>query len=291
MMKPGVHPILLASLLVASTAIAAGAAPAAAQQDTTKLPPGVELASRYTKLGRPLIAVRTFAGTAGDEAGVVRNDLLRSDRFEIAATPASLDAGPVDYAAWNSLNIVYLVTGTIAPAGNGASRLDLTVHDVVYGKVVQQRAFDLPPTTSRDYRLAIHVASDQIVRWLTQQPGMAATRIAFVRKNGQAGYGLFVVDSDGENLQRLDGSPGILYSPSWSPDGRRLLYMVKADAETRLLERDMTSGRTRTVYNSGTLLYTPAYAPDGNGIAFALDMGAAARSIRSTSQGRAASRA
>jgi TolB protein len=274
MRKPGVHRILAISIVIAGVAIAAGAAPASAQQDTTRLPPGVELASRYTKLGRPLTAVRTFAGGAGDVAGVVRNDLLRSDRFEIAATPVSLDAGPVDYAVWNSLNIVYLVTGEMTPTGSGASRLALTVHDVVYGKVVQQRTFDLPPTTSRDYRLAIHVASDEVVRWLTQQPGMAATRIAFVRKNGKARYDLFVVDSDGENLQRLDGSPGILYSPSWSPDGRRLLYMVKADAETRLLERDMTSGRTRTVYSSGTLLYTPTYAPDGKGIAFALDMGA-----------------
>jgi TolB protein len=269
-------------ILAAGLVLAAATPVAAQQQDTTKLPPGVELATRYTKLGRPLIAVRPFSGLvtmdlALQVADVIRNDLLLSDRFEIATPPSSLDQGPVDYAVWNSLNIVYLVTGDLAEDGLGGSLLDITLHDVVYGNIVQQRAFALPAMTSTDFRLAIHVVSDEIVRWLTRQPGMAATRVAFIRKNGEdAGYDLMVVDADGENLRRLVGSPDILYSPTWSPDGRRLMYMVKTESGSRLAERDMASGRTRTVYTSPTLVFTPTYAPDGTHIAFALDVGTGA---------------
>jgi len=273
----------LRRILTAGLVLGAAAPAAAQQRDTTKLPPGVELATRYTKLGRPLIAVRPFSGAvtmdlALQVAGVIRNDLLLSDRFEIASPPSSLEAGPVDYAVWNSLNIVYLVTGDLVEDLAGGSRLDITLHDVVYGNIVQQRGFDLPAAASPDFRLAIHAVSDEIVRWLTRQPGMAATRVAFIRRNGgdEGTYDLMVVDADGENLRRLVGSPDILYSPTWSPDGRRLMYMVKTETGSRLVERDMASGRTRTVYTSPTLVFTPAYAPDGAHIAFALDVGTGA---------------
>ncbi len=269
--------------ILAAVLVGCAATPVAAQrQDTAKLPPGVELATRYTKLGRPLIAVRPFAGPvtmdlALQVAGVIRNDLMLSDRFEIAHPPSSLDAGPIDYTVWNSLNIVYLVTGDLTETETGGSRLDITLHDIVYGNIVQQRGFALPGADSPDFRLAVHAVSDEIVRWLTRQPGMAATRVAFIRKNGQdGGYDLMVVDSDGENLRRLVGSPDILYSPTWSPDGRKLMYMVKTESGSRLVERDMASGRTRTVYTSPTLVFTPTYAPDGTHIAFALDVGTGA---------------
>lgn len=248
--------------------------PVAAQQDTTRLPPGVELATRYTKLGRPLVAVRPFSGPvtmdlAIQVTDVVRNDLQISDRFEMATAPAALANGPIDYSIWNSLNVVYLVSGELAEAGSG-HRLDLTVHDVVYGNIRQQRSFLLPPDNTPDFRLAIHVVSDEIVRWITNQPGMAASRVAFVRQNGNGSYDLMLVDSDGENLRRIVGSNNRIYSPTWSPDGRRLLYRTETDQGYQFVEREMSSGRTRTVFASASLITTPAYAPDGARIAFGL---------------------
>lgn len=256
------------------------AAPLTAQrQDTTRLPPGVELATRYTKMGRPLIAVRPFSGVVTMDVavlagGVIRNDLELSDRFEMVNAPASLQTGPIDYAVWNSLNVVYLVSGELSEMGDGGHRLDITLHDVVYGTVMQQRAFPLPTTDAPDFRLAVHVVSDEIVRWIANQPGMAATRVAFVRQNGNGAYDLMMVDSDGENLRRLAGSPDIIYSPTWSPDGRKLMYMVKSDLETRLIERDMTTGRTRTVFGPDAVVLTPTYSPDNTRIIFGLDLGA-----------------
>lgn len=260
--------------VVAGALVLGAAVPALAQQDTTRLPPGVELASRYTKTGRPLIAIRPFSGPvtmdiAVQTADVIRNDLLISDRFEMASAPASLAAGPIDYGVWNSLNVVYLVSGELTESGAG-HRLDVTLHDVVYGNIRQQRSFTLPAANAPDFRMAIHRVSDDIVRWITNQPGMAASQVAFIRQNGNGSYDLLLVDSDGENLRRLVGSNDRIYSPTWSPDGRRLLYRMEDDEGYRFVERDMETGRARTVFASRDLITTPAYSPAGTRLIFGL---------------------
>ena len=103
---------------------AAVASPVLAQQDTTRLPPGVELEMRYSKAGRPLIAVRPFtvsitgAGPAARVTEIVSNDLTLSDRFEMMTVPESLTSpDSLRYQVWNSLNVVYLITGDVQPSG------------------------------------------------------------------------------------------------------------------------------------------------------------------------------
>jgi TolB protein len=246
----------------------------AQQQDTSKLPPGVELEMRYSKAGRPLIAVRPFtvsitgAGPAAQITSIVINDLTLSDRFEMMPVPESLTSpDSLRYEVWNSLNVVYLITGDVQPSGSGYQLL-LTAHDVVYGREKQSGTFQLPGEASADFRMAVHAAADAVVKWLTGQPGMAATRIAFQRVN-QNSFDIMSVDYDGENLRRLFGSPEMVYSPAWSPDGSRMAYALKNSNKWQLVERELASGRTRTLAN-GDLVSGVSYSPDGSRILFDL---------------------
>jgi TolB protein len=247
-----------------------------AQQDTTRLPPGVELATRYTMRGRHLLAVKPLGGAQAIDqlrtlvTGIVENDLALSDRFEMLPVPQSLASGSVDYAQWNGLNVVFVVAGELIVTAAGYD-LHLEVHDIPLGQLRHTATFQLPVATAPGFRMAAHAVSDQIVQWITGQPGMAATRIAYVRQNPNHTYDLLMVDSDGENLRRIFGADRI-YSPTWSPDGQRLTYAQAGSAGAwQLVERDLASGSS-TVFHEAQLIMTPSYSPDGRKIAFAAQL-------------------
>ncbi len=260
-----------AMLGLLTVALAAPAGITAQQPDD--LPRGVQLKLVYETQFRPRLAVQPFTGSGAivEEAHrIVQRDLDYSDRFDMfVSIPERLRTGSGDYAAWNALGVVYLVTGSVeaSPGGYG---LRLALHDVVYGSVKEIRHFSLPSMSDRDFRMAVHAAADEVVRWATGERGVAATRIAMSRQLADGTYELLVVDSDGENLRRLHSEERI-YSPAWSPDGTRLAYN-EADhtGHGRVVERNLVTGAVRTISERGVPAQTPSYSHDGRKLAMAL---------------------
>ncbi len=257
-------------------ALAAWPLAAAAQRPDTAMPKGVQLKLTYETRYRPRLAVPAFTGQDVGPAleevhRIVQRDLDYSDRFQMMFTiPEQLQDNPGNYPAWNSLNVVYLVTGTMERDEAGGYGVRLALHDVVYGAVKEIRMFHLPAMDAAGFRMAVHAASDEVVRWATGEPGDAASRIALTYQLSDQTYELLLVDSDGENLQRLQSAP-MLYSPDWSADGKRLAYSAGDYAgHYRIVERNLATGATRTVTERGSLAQTPAYSPDGTHMAMAL---------------------
>jgi TolB protein len=257
----------LAILCAAAGVLAFVSAPAAAQDQ----PAGIRLGAPYN-VQRPILAVRPFAGgepmaeTVDSVTRIIQRDLRYSSRYNVLETvPQQLHAGPVDYRPWNALNVVYLVAGELSSTARGYT-LSLVVHDIVYARVVNERRFALPPVADPDFRMAVHAVADEVVRWTLNQPGKAATRIAVTRQNGGGSYDLLIMDSDGFGVRRIAGTGSQLYSPVWSPDGRRILYALNTDRGWQLVERDVQSGSQRMVNPGADQLFTPAYAPDGRKI-------------------------
>lgn len=264
----------IAAFACCAVALSALAPPEVVAQE--ELPRGVTLGLIYQSSPRDRIAVRPFGASPGlaaearDAQAIVEQDLDFSDRYEIVAAPERLSAGPVDYDPWNDLGLVYLVTGMLEQDGAGAI-LRLTLHDVVYGRVREIRAFRLPLSNERAFRLGVHTVSDEIVRWTTGEPGAAASRIAAVRKRSDGRFELVTVDYDGASPEVLERAEGLLYSPTWAPDGSRLAYTVHGGRGWQLRERALGGGST--VVDDRPFLITPAYSPSGEEISFATALG------------------
>lgn len=254
-------------------------------QDTTKVPTGVELIGKYNVGTRKMVAVRPAAAVPNLQAvaqsvtGILQRDLIYSDRFEIGAVPGALASGAIDYRAWNSLGVVFLIAPTITQSGAGY-QLRAEVHDIVFGTVKASIVQNLPAAGAPDFRMTVHAVSDEIVRQLTGQPGSAATRIAFIRKTGAYSSELVTVESDGENLQRVLADANLIYSPAWAPDGKHIAYSVRLpNTRVELRERDLATNRDRIISSRPQFSYAAAYSPDGKKLAFTVTVGDIAQEV------------
>ena len=246
------------------------AAPAALRaQDTT----GVRLGLVYQTEYRPGFVVLPFAGDAASQVrAIVAKDLDFSDRFEMREPdPGTRPSDPVNPALWKERGADWVLAGRLTPSAQGVT-LHLTLTDVVYGQVKGDQSFDLPAAGGRGFRMAVHAASDVVVRWITGQPGFAASRIAYTVA-GHRTKEIWLVDSDGEGAQRVTSDGSIALSPAWSPDGRKLAYTSFRSNGPFLYERDLSTGSDRLISDRSGLNITPAYSPDGRTLAFATTVG------------------
>jgi len=268
----------LRTLAWAALVPAASMSPLVAQQDSI---PGVTLGLLYESEFQPALAVQPFSGRLGGEFAalqvevIIATDLRYSDRFQVIdSLPPSLVSDEVDYQLWDQLGAVWLLSGSVEGAGEGFV-LVLELHDVVYGEVHAQGRFSIPSTNDDNFRLAVHTASDAIIEWIYNEPGMAASRIVFSLRTREGNQDLYLIDSDGRNFRRLTEYGDLTMSPSWSPDGTRVAYssrketglprIYELDLES-MVEKPLDAGRDGD-HN------TPTYSPNGRDLAFSITGG------------------
>ncbi len=268
--------VLVAVVLPAVPAVT----PTSAQQVEDSIP-GVTLGLLYETGYQPALAVQPFTGRLGGEAlasrveAIMARDLRYSDRFEIMdSLPESLVGDEIDYQLWDQLGAVWLLSGALEGAGEGFV-LVIELHDVVYGEVRQRGRFPVPDDMSDDFRMAVHVASDAIVEWIFDEPGMAASRIAFSQRGEDGNQEIFIIDSDGENFRQVTSYGDLTVSPTWSPDGGRIAFTSWKDIGLpRIYELNLESGEERALEpNRVGDHFTPTYTPNGRELAFAVTGG------------------
>ena len=101
-------------------------------------------------------------------------------------------------------------------------------------------------------------------------------QIAFV-SDRDGNYEIYVMDTDGGNLRRLTNHPDIDSLPSWSPDGKRIIFTSKrgghvdarhgvATSEIYVMDADGRNPHNLTNHPEDDLY--PSWSPDGKQIAF-----------------------
>lgn len=85
---------------------------------------------------------------------------------------------------------------------------------------------------------------------------------------GPAAAAIAVVGADGSGLTLLTDSAGNAGFPSWSPDGRQIVYRAATDGASALMVVDVASRRTRALTGGSGNDNSPAWSPRGDRIAF-----------------------
>jgi TolB protein len=260
--------LLLALLLAGNRAQA---------QDTTKaVDRGVRIGLTYEPGIRPSIVVLPARGLDSAKS-ILARDLDYSDRFEVVSVPPgdsvattlSLPGGGArvtpqsttpNYGLYRAFGADYGVE-LVGPEPVVTVRL----HDLAASLVRQEEKFTLPAPNAPGFRMAVHRISDQVVRWITGTPGIAASRILFVSNKR-----VHRVDSDGVDLQPLTGETEEALSPAWSPDGSKMVYTQFNAGRGALVVLTLATGQRATVPGTtADLNITPVFSPDGKNLAFA----------------------
>lgn len=205
-------------------------------------------------------------GPYADSIGViVQRDLQYSDRLTMLQLNAT-DVG-LFYDAFKGLSYDFftgLGAKVVIEMTATQNRLNVKVHEVARRQPLATLDFALPASgLGRDWRLAVHTASDSVMAMITNVRGIAATRIAYVR-----GQTLRVIDSDGANDILVPADSNSL-SPAWSPAGDHLVYATFGIG-SRIVTTDLATGQPKTLQREirNTQLTTPIYAPDGNSVVY-----------------------
>ncbi len=228
---------------------------------------GVRLGITYGRGSRPGLVILPSAGVDSVRA-ILARDLDYSDRFEVVAIPASEvarggggRAGTVNYGLYRTLGAAY---GLEVLAGTGGGGVRVRLHDLQAGSVRREETTNLPPPDSPAFRMMVHRLADEIVRWITGLPGIAATQFVFLVDKQ-----VYRMDSDGYNMTAVTGRGEEALSPTWSPDGARVAYTQFDEGRGSIVIEDR-GGTKRSVPGTGRdLNITPAFSPDGQWLAYA----------------------
>ena len=247
-------------------------------QDTTHvLDQGVRVGITYAPGSRPALVVLPAPGLDSLQS-IIQRDLDYSDVFDLVVLPAGdplagaprlpgnawragLAPPPLNYQLYQRLGADYALE--LLP-GEGSGVL-VRLHQLVAGAVKREQKVALPSPASPEFRQSAHRLADEVVRWVTGTPGIAATRIAFI-----ANKRLYLVDSDGTDLTPLSGDAETALSPAWAPDGQRIAYTAFNEGQGTVAVLTLATLARRNLPGTGQdLNITPSWSPDGLTIVFA----------------------
>ncbi len=249
--------------LLATALLCVGAALPVHAQDTSGVR-GVRLGITYSPGVRPSLVVLPASGLDSVRA-ILSRDLDYSDRFEVVVLPPGEvsrvgKGNAINYKLYRTLGAQYGVEVVPAPVG-----VTVRLHDLDAGAVRVEQAVALSAVGSPDFRMQVHQLADQVVRWITGVPGIAASRLLYVVEGR-----VWRVDSDGYDPGIVTGGAGQALSPAWEPGGRRFAYTRFEDGRGSIVLQDILGGGSSVLPGTTRELnITPAFSPDGHWLAWA----------------------
>lgn len=213
---------------------------------------------------------------ARDVADIIRNDLKLSgyflvippDRFKSQARKEGVTESDINFAYWKSINAQALIKGDVSKEG-GRTVVTMRLFDPFLGKMLIGKRYK---GRKKQWRELAHRFSDEVMSALTGIRGVFNTHIAFSALS-KKGKEIAVMDMDGYDEKKLTKNKSINISPTWSPDGKQLIFTSYLHGNPDLYMLKVGGRRMRRITNGPGGKLTPNWSPNGSTVAMASSAG------------------
>ena len=200
---------------------------------------------------------------------VVKDDLLFSRYFNLAEGGQAYTGKEDDIKSWGALGVSVVLAGSIKVEGKKI-KLTARLFDTATAQPVFEQDFEAELTA---YRFLAHSVSDEIIKRITGENGIAHTRIVF-SNNKTGSKELYVVDYDGYDLRRITNDNSIDILPQWSNNGDEIIFTTYRFGNPDLYGVSPLTGRRRAISTEQGLNVSASFSPDGEEIVLTKSIGA-----------------
>jgi len=176
--------------------------------------------------------------------------------------------GAFDFKDWSTIGAEGLVKGGYSVQGENLT-VELRLFDVYQNK---ERIGKRYSGRVRDFRRIAHKFVDEIINQFTGIPGVFNTRIAYVSNAGGRFKEIYVSHLDGSEKFQVTDNHTINLSPSWSSDGRSILYSSFKERGQTLYLFELFTGKEIKFTPRGSAKYLSGkLSPDGQTVVATLE--------------------
>jgi TolB protein len=175
--------------------------------------------------------------------------------------------GSFDFKDWSTIGAVGLVKGRFTVQGDDLT-VELRLFDVAQAKELIGKRY---VAKAKDFRRIAHKFADEIVNQFTGTPGVFNTRIAYVSTSGGRFKEIHISHLDGTERFQVTNNRTINLFPSWTPDGKAILYTSYKDRSPGLYRFELLSGKDVKWAPANGRYIGGQMSPDGQYVAATLE--------------------
>ena len=202
-------------------------------------------------------------------ADVIADDLDRSGWFRIIDRSAYIEnpqttgirLGGFDFRDWTTIGADGLVKGAFRTFGAGRIRFEFWLYDTFRQKAVMGKAYT---GEVQDARRMAHRFVDEVILKLTGKRGVFDSQIAYVSTGGDRFKEIYFSHLDGTEKRKVTNNRTINLFPSWTRDGKGLVYLSVKTGQWQVFGFDLVANRERRIATSDG---RGQWSPDGKHLA------------------------
>lgn len=165
---------------------------------------------------------------------------------------------------WRAIGAQFLLSGTVVRAG-GQIVVEARLVDLVSGEFAFAKRYRAGIGASP---VVAHTLANDIVQVFTGRPGPFLSRIGFISDRA-GGPEIWMMDWDGDNPKQLTRHGAIALAPTWSPDGKKMIFTSFLRGTPALFVLTPQEGYLRLLWDKGGVNSSATFSPDGKQLAFA----------------------